>query len=57
MPLPNNIASATITLYKINEVSIYKSELISSNGTIFHPYDYISRYLSDDSHASIYPTH
>ena len=39
MPLPNNIASATITLYKINEVSIYKSELISSNGTIFHPYD------------------
>ena len=30
MPLPNNIASATITLYKINEVSIYKSELITA---------------------------
>ena len=39
MPLPNSIASATITLYRISEVSIYKSDLISSNGTIFHPYD------------------
>ena len=36
---PNSVASATITLYKIEEVSLYQSELLSSNGTIFHPYD------------------
>ena len=39
MPLLNTIASATITLYKIEEVSLYRSELHSTNGTMFHPYD------------------
>ena len=33
------ITSATITLYKINEVALYSSEIISTNGNIFHPYD------------------
>lgn len=35
----NSVASATITLQKINETVLYQSELLSSNGTIFHPYD------------------
>ena len=39
MPLSNNVTSATITLYKIDEVSLYSAEIISSNGNIFHPYD------------------
>ena len=39
MPLSNKVTSATITLYKINETSIYNAELVSSNGVIFHPYD------------------
>lgn len=39
MPLSNKVTSATITLHKINEVSIYNAELISTNGNIFHPYD------------------
>ena len=39
MPLLENVASATITLYKIEEVAQYQSELYSSNGNIFHPYD------------------
>ena len=39
MPLLNSIASATITLYKINEIALYQAELISTNGNIFHPYD------------------
>ena len=39
MPLLDNVASATITLYKIEEVVQYQSELYSSNGNIFHPYD------------------
>ena len=39
MPLSNKVTSATITLYKINEVSLYDAELISTNGNIFHPYD------------------
>ena len=39
MPALNNVTLASITLYKIEEVSLYQSELISSNGNIFHPYD------------------
>ena len=39
MPLSNKVTSATITLYKINEISLYDAELISTNGNIFHPYD------------------
>ena len=36
MPLSNKVTSATITLYKINEISLYDAELISTNGNIFH---------------------
>ena len=39
MPALNNVITATITLYKIEEVSLYQAELISTNGNIFHPYD------------------
>jgi hypothetical protein len=39
MPVLKYVATATITLYTIEEVSIYQSEIISSNGNIFHPYD------------------
>lgn len=39
MPAFNNVTTATITLYKIEEVSLYQAELISTNGNIFHPYD------------------
>jgi hypothetical protein len=39
MPTLNNVTTATITLYKIEEVSLYQAELISTNGNIFHPYD------------------
>ena len=39
MPAFNNVTTATITLYKIEEVSLYQAELVSTNGTIFHPYD------------------
>ena len=39
MPTLNNVTTATITLYKIEEVSLYQAELTSTNGNIFHPYD------------------
>ena len=39
MPILNNVTTATITLYKIEEVSLYQAEIISTNGNIFHPYD------------------
>ena len=39
MPALNNVTTATITLYKIEEVSLYQAELTSTNGNIFHPYD------------------
>ncbi len=39
MPLNNSLAIATITLQKINEISLYQSELVSTNGNLFHPYD------------------
>ena len=35
----NNVVTATITLYKIEEIALYQSEIISTNGNIFHPYD------------------
>ena len=35
----DNVITATITLYKIEEIAIYQSEIISTNGNIFHPYD------------------
>jgi hypothetical protein len=39
MPLSRYVATATITLQKIEEIAIYQSEIISSNGNIFKPYD------------------
>ncbi len=39
MPLLKTVASATITLYKINDIALYNAEIISTNGNIFHPYD------------------
>ena len=39
MPTFKNVTTATITLYKIEEVALYQAELISTNGNIFHPYD------------------
>ena len=39
MPALNNVVTATITLYKIEEFVIYQSEILSTNGNIFHPYD------------------